>query len=62
MEELSKWMDDLSSEMVIEAMHRSVEKNKPWAYARKILKNWCKQTKKRNIPSIIIKRKVKEGF
>jgi len=43
MEELSKWIEDLSSEIVIEALHRTAEKNKPWAYARKILKNWCKQ-------------------
>ncbi|MBB2483271.1 DnaD domain protein [Bacillus sp. APMAM] len=42
MEELLKWIEDLSRDNVIEAMHRSVEKNKPWAYARKILKNWCK--------------------
>ncbi|MCT8138620.1 DUF4373 domain-containing protein [Anaerobacillus sp. CMMVII] len=40
-EEISLWIDDLSEELVIEAMKRGLEQNKRnWGYVKSILKSW----------------------
>lgn len=36
------WIDDLSDEMVIEALRRALDRNKPsWGYAKSILQSWA---------------------
>lgn len=42
MEDLVHWCNDLSSEMVILAMTKAIENNKPYSYAKAIMKNWVK--------------------
>ncbi|MGM8212607.1 DnaD domain-containing protein [Virgibacillus sp. W0430] len=40
-EEMLDWINDFGDEMVIEAMKRSLERNKPsWGYTKSILKSW----------------------
>lgn len=40
-EELMDWIKDFGDEMVIKAMKRSLERNKPnWGYAKSILRSW----------------------
>lgn len=41
-EEMLGWINDLSDEMVIEALGRSLDRNKPsWGYAKSILQSWA---------------------
>ncbi|AUJ25162.1 DnaD domain-containing protein [Virgibacillus dokdonensis] len=40
-EEIIDWINDFGDKMVIEAMQRSLDRNKPsWGYARSILQSW----------------------
>ncbi|MCM3396457.1 DnaD domain protein [Oceanobacillus profundus] len=40
-EEMLDWINDMGDEMVIEALKRSLDRNKPsWGYAKSILKSW----------------------
>ncbi|WP_162985889.1 replication protein [Virgibacillus sp. Bac330] len=40
-DEMLVWINDFGDEMVIEAMQRSLDRNKPsWGYARSILQSW----------------------
>ncbi|UOQ95093.1 DnaD domain protein [Halobacillus shinanisalinarum] len=40
-EELLSWSEDLGEQMVIEAMKRSLDRNKPsWGYVKSILHSW----------------------
>lgn len=46
-ENISKWMDETSEEIVLEAMKRTIEQNKrSWRYAEGILKNWVSKNVK----------------
>ncbi|WHY76258.1 DnaD domain protein [Neobacillus sp. WH10] len=45
---ISKWVQDLTEELVIEAMKRALAQQKKWKYAEGILKNWAN----RNINSL----------
>jgi DnaD/phage-associated family protein len=41
-EDLGQWIDDLSEELVVEAMKRALEQNKKsWGYIKSILKDWA---------------------
>ena len=42
-EEINIWIDDLSEELVIEAMKMAKEKQKDWRYAKGILRSWAQQ-------------------
>lgn len=43
-EEILDWINDLGDVMVIEALKRSLERNKPfWGYAKSILKSWSEK-------------------
>ncbi|WP_194841340.1 Lin1244/Lin1753 domain-containing protein [Salinibacillus xinjiangensis] len=43
-QELLSWIDDLGDEMVIEALSRALDRNKPnWSYAKSILQSWVKK-------------------
>lgn len=39
-EEIQHWINDLNEELVIEAMKRTLEQQKKWAYTKGILANW----------------------
>lgn len=39
-ETIDKWCEDLSEELVIEAMKIALKNQKPWSYAEGILRNW----------------------
>jgi DnaD/phage-associated family protein len=42
MQDLAAWIDDLSEELVVEAMKRALEQNKKsWGYIKSILKDWA---------------------
>jgi DnaD/phage-associated family protein len=36
-------LEEFDARIVMEAIQRTVEKNKPWVYAKKILINWPNQ-------------------
>ncbi|MGG4042097.1 DnaD domain-containing protein [Bacillus smithii] len=40
-EEISQWINDIGSELVIEAMKRALREQKKWNYANGILKDWA---------------------
>lgn len=40
-EEISQWINDIGSELVIEAMKRELREQKKWNYANGILKDWA---------------------
>jgi DnaD/phage-associated family protein len=43
-EEMVSWINDLGEEMVIEALSRALDRNKPsWGYAKSILQSWVKK-------------------
>jgi DnaD/phage-associated family protein len=42
-EEINAWIDDLSEELVMEAMKITLEKRKDWRYTRGILRSWAQQ-------------------
>lgn len=42
-EELNHWIDDLSSELVLLALKKTVENNSEYRYAKGIMKNWDKK-------------------
>jgi DnaD/phage-associated family protein len=43
-EEIAQWIDDLSAELVIEAMKRALEQNKrTWKYVKGILRDWAQK-------------------
>jgi DnaD/phage-associated family protein len=42
-QQIGQWVDDLSSELVIEAMKRALANQKKWSYAEGILKTWANQ-------------------
>ncbi|GAA0491061.1 DnaD domain protein [Salinibacillus aidingensis] len=43
-EDMISWIEDLGDEMVIEALRRSLERNKAsWGYAKSILQSWFKK-------------------
>ncbi|KAB8126929.1 DnaD domain protein [Gracilibacillus oryzae] len=39
-EDISMWIDDLNEELVIKALEIALENQKPWKYAKSILKAW----------------------
>ncbi|MEK2534328.1 DnaD domain protein [Tetragenococcus halophilus] len=41
-ENITKWIEDLSEELVVEAMKKAALDNKPYSYAEGILKQWDK--------------------
>lgn len=40
-EDLNYWVDDLSEELVIEALKKTIEAEKPYSYAKGIMRNWA---------------------
>jgi DnaD/phage-associated family protein len=40
-EEISQWINDIGSDLVIEAMKRALREQKKWNYANGILKDWA---------------------
>ncbi|QGH35164.1 DnaD domain protein [Gracilibacillus salitolerans] len=45
-EDILKWIDDLSEELVIKALTIAQENQKPWKYAKSILKAWASKNVK----------------
>lgn len=43
MQDIEHWIDDLNEELVIEALKKTVEAEKPYNYAKGILRNWMKK-------------------
>jgi DnaD/phage-associated family protein len=42
-QQIASWVNDLSEEIVIEAMKRALAQQKKWSYAEGILRNWANQ-------------------
>ncbi len=62
-ENLIKWCEDLSDELVIESMKISLKNQKPFSYAEGILRNWAAQNVKtlHDVKALDNKAKNKEG-
>jgi len=45
-EEIIHWINDMGSELVVEAMKRALKQQKKWNYAEGILKNWANENVK----------------
>jgi DnaD/phage-associated family protein len=45
-EEIIHWINDMGSELVVEAMKRALKQQKKWNYAESILKNWANENVK----------------
>ena len=43
MQDIEHWIVDLNEELVIEALKKTVEAEKPYSYAKGILRNWIKK-------------------
>ena len=43
MQDIEHWISDLNQELVIEALKKTVEAEKPYNYAKGILRNWIKK-------------------
>lgn len=43
MQDIEHWISDLNEELVIEALKKTVEAEKPYNYAKGILRNWIKK-------------------
>ena len=43
MQDIEHWIVDLNEELVIEALKKTVEAEKPYNYAKGILRNWIKK-------------------
>ena len=41
MQDIDYWIEDLSAEVVTEALKRAVEAEKPYSYAKGIMKKWA---------------------
>ena len=43
MQDIEHWIVDLNEELVIEALKKTVEAEKPYSYAKGIMRNWIKK-------------------
>ena len=43
MQDIEHWISDLNEELVIEALKKTVEAEKPYSYAKGIMRNWIKK-------------------